>query len=72
MRVPHLWLIHNIQLFFDLITLSTYLLEGLGTFEKCATDNDRVCTYPIGMRNNFKSLFQAQYLYNSFVFPNPT
>ena len=42
------------------------------TFEKCATDNDRVCTYPIGMRNNFKSLFQAQYLYYSFVFPNPT
>ena len=25
-------------------------------FEKCATDNNRVCTYPIGMPNNFESL----------------
>ena len=33
------------------------------TFEKCATDNDRVCTYPIGMRNHFKSIFHVQYLY---------
>ena len=33
------------------------------TFEKCATDNNRVCTYPIGMCNNFKSLFHVQYLF---------
>ena len=27
------------------------------TFEKCATDNNRVCSYPIGMSNSFISPF---------------
>ena len=36
------------------------------TFEKCATDNDRVCTYPIGMYFKFTRL---SYLKNlSLVF----
>ena len=31
------------------------------TFEKCATDNNRVCSYPIGMSNNFISPFHLHF-----------